>query len=267
MFDELEKVVEARIELLNDVKNKLDMQMNKKITGSLRISCSNNIRRYYHLSGEGDRQGKYIRKSEMNYVRALAQKSYNEHMISLVDKELAFLKTIRADYPEMVFSKYWETLSDERKELIIPVWEPDDVFVEKWLEQKYVRKDFSPFDETAFYTNSGIRVRSKTEIIIANTLDKYGLPFLIELPLYLNPFDIVYPDFTIMDMRTRTIIIWEHHGMIDDANYRENSFLKKTALYIENGFIPGVNLIQTFESRETPISVPMIETIIEQFFT
>ena len=61
------------------------------------------------------------------------------------------------------------------------------------------------------------------------------------------------------------IFIWEHHGLLDDKEYRENNFLKKNNAYMANGFFPGKNLIQTFESLNNPLSLPAIEAVINEY--
>ena len=56
-------------------------------------------------------------------------------------------------------------------------------------------------DVTAeFYSNSGVRVRSKSELIIANMLEKYGIPYRYEYPLLLNGNDLVRPDFLCLNI-------------------------------------------------------------------
>ena len=75
----------------------------------------------------------------------------------------------------------------------------------------------------------------------------------------------VYPDFTILIVRLRKIVIWEHHGMLDERDYRENNFLRKNNAYIANGFFPGKNLIQTFESLKNPINLETIEAVINEY--
>ena len=265
MFDELEQLINSRINSLESVLKEINSLKMINIQGSLRISSSRIFPKYYHLKSKGDRNGEYISTENMPLIKALAQKSYNEQMLKLTSDELRTLYKIKQMYPEKTFDNYLDSLPQARQALIDPVWLTDDEYVRQWLCQDYRQKEFRPDDTSEFITNTGLRVRSKTEVNIANNLDKYGFPFLYELPLYLENFGWVYPDFTVLMVRTRTIKIWEHHGMLDEESYRENSFMRKNRAYMSNGFFTGRNLIQTFESRKTPLSIPAIESIIEEY--
>ena len=71
-----------------------------------------------------------------------------------------------------------------------------------------------PFwDDTEFYSNNGVRVRSKSELIIANLLEQYDVPYKYEMPLSLDENGIVRPDFIALNVRLRSEYVWEHLGM------------------------------------------------------
>lgn len=109
----------------------------------------------------------------------------------------------------------------------------------------------------------GIKVRSKSEVLIAEMLYKYGIEFEYEKPLHLvdmnHGMQIRYPDFTIYSKGT--VIYWEHLGMMKDRNYR-NAFYKKLELYYENDIIPGSNLIITEDGKQGNIDLQGISAII-----
>lgn len=91
-------------------------------------------------------------------------------------------------------------------------------------------------------TLSGVMVRSKSEVIIANILHDNGISFEYEQDLY-SPDGILYsPDFTIT--WNRKTYFWEHLGMLDDEEYASNWKTKKA--WYEKHF-PG-QLITTEES-------------------
>jgi hypothetical protein len=70
---------------------------------------------------------------------------------------------------------------------------------------------------------------------------------------------IVYPDFTLLKVCTREEIYWEHLGMMDDPNYVHKA-LNKINTYIRNGYIPGKNLLLTFESKAIPLNMRNVES-------
>lgn len=57
-------------------------------------------------------------------------------------------------------------------------------------------------------------MRSKSEVIIADLLNKEGIPYRYEFPLYLKEFNTVYPDFTILNVRKRKEIYWEPNILV-----------------------------------------------------
>ena len=107
-------------------------------------------------------------------------------------------------------------------------------------------------------------VRSKSEAIISEFLNKNGIKFAYEEPLYLRDADgrttVRYPDFTLY-LASGRIIYWEHLGMLKDESYRETVW-KKFALYYSNDIVPGSNLIITCDSGTGGIDIAAILQII-----
>ncbi|MCR6637455.1 MAG: RecQ family ATP-dependent DNA helicase [Sporocytophaga sp.] len=90
-------------------------------------------------------------------------------------------------------------------------------------------------------TLSGVMVRSKSEVIIANILHDNGITFEYEQELC-SPDGILYsPDFTITS--NNKTYFWEHLGMLEDEDYANNWKIKKA--WYEKHF-PG-QLITTEE--------------------
>ncbi|SFH72967.1 hypothetical protein SAMN04487830_106120 [Pseudobutyrivibrio sp. OR37] len=68
-------------------------------------------------------------------------------------------------------------------------------------------------------------VRSKSEKIIADALEKYNVPYQYEPMLELG-YNTIYPDFVVLNLRTRKTVYWEHLGLVSDIEY-------STAFYYE----------------------------------
>ena len=107
-------------------------------------------------------------------------------------------------------------------------------------------------------------MRSKSEVLIANTLKKKGIPYRYECPLKLKQGEVFYPDFTILDIKERKEIYWEHFGLMDEHDYRERSF-SKIAKYEANGMFMGDRLIFTFETARQPLGTTTIERLIDKY--
>ncbi|MFO1341205.1 MAG: ankyrin repeat domain-containing protein [Burkholderiaceae bacterium] len=97
-------------------------------------------------------------------------------------------------------------------------------------------------------TASGVRVRSKSEIVIADALFYMGIPFEYELPFIGSRMGgMRLPDFTIR-RNTGQLILWEHLGMLHDDGYRA-SWSKKLDWYKQNRLVEGQTL---FITRDDP---------------
>lgn len=92
-------------------------------------------------------------------------------------------------------------------------------------------------------TESGIWVRSKSEVIIANILYRSEIPFEYEEKLYYASGKWKEPDFTIT-LNGKTWY-WEHLGLLGDERYNEG-WAEKKEIYQQMGIIDRV--ITTKES-------------------
>ena len=126
---------------------------------------------------------------------------------------------------------------------------------------------FQEDDNSEFYTIRKERVRSKSELIIADELYRYGIPYRYEKPLILEnrgrPVKF-RPDFTIMNKTGGKILIFEHLGMLDKPDYVEKN-INKIDIYEKNGFLLGDNLIVTHETGKTPLSRGVLDSYIEKY--
>ncbi len=204
-----------------------------------------------------------MKDNEKKLVQQLCQKDYDQKIMTAAKKELKDLEKAYKNYCGKTCENIYEKLNIERKKLVVPIWVPDDEYVNSWEQIEYEKKGFQE-DAPEFYTNKGERVRSKTEILIANALQKYQVPYRYEYPIHLKQYGNVHPDFTVLNVRSRKEMFWEHMGMLDDDNYREYALDKITA-YEKNGIFPGDKLILTHETLKNPVNSRIIEKIITQY--
>jgi len=116
-------------------------------------------------------------------------------------------------------------------------------------------------EQLIYLTNSGIRVRSKSERTIADILSQNGIPYSYEAK-YAFGGEIKSPDFTINRPYDGKLFLWEHFGLIEQEEYSLNAN-KKLTLYNRHGFYPFKNLICTYEEDlQNPVR---IQAIIEVF--
>jgi len=130
-----------------------------------------------------------------------------------------------------------------------------------WAAEPYEKNPYRP-EDLIYFSNNGTPVRSKSEMLIANHLESYDIPYRYDAVITLGN-QKKYPDFTIKKPSNGKLILWEHFGALNQPNYVQR-MNEKTALYIKHGYIPSETLIYTFEAdiRSTRRLQDLIEAII-----
>lgn len=236
--------------------------LEKAPEGTLQIKPHKQGVQYYHRMEPGDKDGIYISKKNMKLIRALAQKRYLERILPAAEEQLKSLKTCLRTYDPDALKKVFLTESAERQKLIRSIELPDKLYSEMWLAQEYERKAFAE-DTPEHYTLKKERVRSKSEVMIANALFHAGIPYKYECPLMVRK-KLIYPDFTILREYDRTILYWEHQGMMDDADYR-NHAVQRVRDFEDEGIFPGDQLIITVETLKIPLNAAEVDRIIKHY--
>ncbi|MBR5229134.1 MAG: hypothetical protein IKV96_04795 [Firmicutes bacterium] len=265
-------LLEARITFLNKVRKEKELSMQSFPNGSLNICKNHSGYQYYHRIDANHLRGNYIPNGNKELACSLAQKDYDQKVLRAVEQELKSIRRFLKGYPKVKVEKVYETLHPERQKMVIPVVEIDEQFVARWEAEEYQGKPF--YDGMPeLFTAKGERVRSKSEIIIADTLAKAGIPYRYEYPIEINESGVkagwqitkdYHPDFTVLNLHSRKEMYWEHFGMMDDPEYMERT-LKKLHIYEQNGIFIGRNLIATFESRQSPINSQKVMTLINEY--
>ena len=240
-----------------------EARLNNAPEGTVRILRHGNGLQFFHRTRSEDTSGVYLPVSESSKARALIQKRYDQKVIREARKQFELLENFLDRYDPEAIKRVFEECGELRKPFI-EAWElPDKEFREAWESVEYERKPFR--EGTAeHYTAKNERVRSKSEVLIANALFRAGLSYRYEYPLVLGG-QLFHPDFTILRIRDRKTLIWEHLGMLDDPEYR-NQALEKILFYERNGFFPGENLIITFETTKRPLNLSDVNLIIKHYF-
>ena len=182
----------------------------------------------------------------------------------LILSELKSITYYKSHLPNVTADSLYDKLSPGRKQLITPISESKEEFIAKWEKVEYEQK-YSINVGAEYITEKGERVRSKSEILIANMLYKYNIPYHYEKPLKLKN-RIIYPDFTILDTFSLKEYYWEHLGMLDDPEYATKTVVKLNS-YEEAGIFTGESLILSRECKDAPLSTTQIKRIIKHYFS
>lgn len=255
--DQLRNLAEKRLDELVRLKTQLQRNLRSSLQGHLRLGKSNGCVQYFHVTSEEVPRGAYIAKSERPLASCLAQKDYEELLLANVRKMISTLQSFLKNYaPENVDSLY-NQLHPRRRCLFEPLIPTQEMYVERWRSQKYKGLHIEN-ESSSFILLSGVRVRSKSEAIIAETLERLKIPYRYEFPLHMKNDVCIHPDFICLNVRTRKEIVWEHFGLLDKLDY-VNNFVLKMRTYSRNGYVMGSNLIFTVENKDIPLSPNVAE--------
>lgn len=265
MRDPLAEELDKRRKALEEIIKEKQLALSGAPEGRVRCIKGKAKSSYYHVTKSSGRTGLYLGKEDLDLARALAQKTYDEEILRLAIEEERRLAQLQKHREPFRLEQVYDNCSPLRKELITPITLPDDEYVRQWQQKCGV---FQPQgfgqDEQEHYSQKGLRVRSKSEALIADRLDALGIPYFYGRPVYLKGYGLVYPDFTILIVHLRKTIIWEHLGKMDDPAY-VNKNLGKLFAYEKNGFVIGDSLILSFESGMHNLQHKYIDRMIHNY--
>lgn len=274
--NQLAPLLEKRLAELQNLLFNKKKSYEKAPQGRIRISQNGGHPEYYLVTERGSLRGKYLPHSQKTLARQLAQKDYDARLIKLLQKEISTLQNyMKQTSNGRAIPELYDSLCPARRSLITPAILTNEQYAARWQDISWKGRPFAS-DAPYICTARGERVRSKSEVIIADTLFRYNIPYRYEFPITLkriNSADIrrdfgrsvtLYPDFLCLNTRTRTEFYWEHFGLMDSTEYSNNA-AGKLRLYTENGILAGRNLIITMETQTEPPSIKALEKLIEEF--
>ena len=205
----------------------------------------------------------YIKKKDKDLAEKLAIKKYLSALIEDLEKEkiateMYLRHAPKAKKVDNIFSGH-----DTLQELLSPYLTPLSKNLDDWMKSPYIKNLKHP-DHLTHKVATDEFVRSKSEAMIAQFLKQHKIPYRYECQIVLDDMEI-YPDFTIRHPRTGKFFIWEHFGLMDNPKYVKN-VLSKLHTYTSNNFLPGINLITTYETKDEPLTFEMVEMLVNYYF-
>ena len=134
---------------LRDLKQNLETSIQNAPSGNLKIINCRGVEQYYLDSAETRTSypnGKYLRKSDLELAGKLAQRNYDEKLLSEVEKQLKNIQNIIKKYEkqeigqvEELYSVY-DRMSPSRKKMVDSRIISDKEYVNQWSTQIYSGK-------------------------------------------------------------------------------------------------------------------------------
>ena len=230
-----------------------------QLEGRLRINKNRGTYSYFVVSKNTKKHGEIIKKENMDTAKKYAQKMYDDKMEKSVLKELALIEELEKELTILKQNDYLKRLHPARRALIRVMCQEGWRYEETWAKKDFVQLNWKT-EEKVFVTKGGVAVRSKSEKMIGELLEEAGIQYRYEAQLKIGK-NVFYPDFTILDMRDRKTVYFEHFGMMDDKEYHDGA-LARIEEYKKLGYLPGKQLLMTFESKRKPLGTKEIAGVI-----
>ena len=267
----LHEIIQIEADRLEKEVHELETRLEKAHKGSLRCHKNGKSFRWYFIDEKDHRvkgknaKRKYIsQKTGRSLAEKLARKAYDKRKLVGCRRELIALKRyLNSCNTEVMPEQKYLCENSGFRELLISEMPLMNRELEEWRAADYLRNPFYP-ENLQICSSDGTMVRSKSEALIASGLASNGIPYRYECALEVEG-QTLYPDFTIRHPFTGKVFVWEHFCMVDQEEYMER-MLKKLRVYLRNGFIPDINFIMTFETRQVPLGYDVVFRVIQDYF-
>lgn len=198
-------------------------------------------------------------------LRRLVRKRIQEEIRDRAEVNVKFLRKLLDKYRDNDLETVLHDLPESYRKALMVL--PEEMYGGKPVigGKRYVQEWMDP-EKHIHDTVAGMKVRSKSEVIIVNALVQHDIPFHYEKKFpYPDEEGIFYrPDFTfhLPDDQTK---IWEHLGLLSDVGYCEHN-AHKLHLYQQHGFVVGKNLILTMDDHKGNCRSEYIDEVIRTQF-
>lgn len=228
-------------------------ELDKMPRGSLTVRRDEG-RLSYCQSIEGKKKGITTNKE---LVYALARKKYLVTLVARLENNIKLLNKSAHNYNSIELTSIISDLPEYCRNMPIDIYDQHIKRKNKWMGEPFEQSKYKP-EEKVHVTARNLRVRSKSEVIIAEKLDAYQIPYRYEQVLYIDGYDFA-PDFTILTKDG--IKYWEHCGKVNDKGYiRRHNW--KMSMYGKAGIVPWKNLIVTYDKLIDNNEVGMFDSRI-----
>ena len=249
------------------LESKLRENLELAPEGSLRVNGTSGRKNqfYQYISENRDMcaGGIYLGKDKYDVAKKLAQKGYDVKMLEWAKRAEYRLKNLIDCYEHNTPEIIYNNLSDIKREMVVPYYVPDDVFLENWIHKWVCDKNTYP-KKDEIYSERGEQVRSKSEMIIADKLYFEGIPYVYEPEVILDDGERVYPDFAALNIRTRKEYFIEHFGRMDELGYCKKN-IRKIEEYALSGYSLGDGLLATFETNGNMFDTRYLDVLVNRY--
>jgi len=218
--------------------------------GRLMITRRGERKEFFHEYYINHKRNRKSIGSDEQMIGRLARKEYLKVKRSMLTRNIRLLEAAEKEFADISHDEICRLLPSRVKQL------PEKLLFEyDPRESSCHRSNYLP--EGRIHTTSrGLKVRSKSELIIAEKLYEHDVSFRYEELLHVGKHTFV-PDFTISRWDGK-LFYWEHCGRTHDKQYMDHHRWKIN-LYEGIGIVPWDNLIVTYDNEEGSINLAAVE--------
>lgn len=235
-----------------------------KLDNRILSACSKNNHRYFSMYTKNNRDRIYLGNQSHPIVKEILSNYFFSHITNNLENNISEMIKLKDNYktidPNCLRDEFPNAYKFDDPLFFKIAGVVDE---NKWANEPYEKSE-AHSEHLTHLASDGTLLRSKSEVVIANTLINHGLDFRYEETRTFAGITIS-PDFIIYSRKLHREIIWEHFGLISDPKYL-NTFGNKMISYIEADYFPYINLIVTFDDKNGNIDSRLIEELVEAFF-
>lgn len=255
-------LTEQNIEAQRILIKHYEALLNRLPKGKLKIGYSGGRVNYYLLDEKTGKR-KYLSDKYAKYIDELKIGRLLECLLKILRKDIECQEKMLKGYKAPDFSEAMALLPKTFDDVNIDLLK--ELLSKPAVHSERTGRMHPEQSGRIHMTSFGLKVRSKSEALIAELLHKEGITFIYEMELKLVDGDgnehSYFPDFTILT-KNDEIIYWEHFGMMDEWQYSYKAY-NKLRMYFLDGIFPPDNLIITMESRDGEINMEAINREVQ----
>ena len=267
MENEYYKKLNGELQRLENLRTNISRRLDELNEYSSLILRPYKVREhtYYYAKKRGQAEAWYLGSESDDIVIKTKEYRYLKQMLVDVESEIELTKTVISSHRALGYEAINKRLPKayrNARNITIPSVSEAAVEWKRRMEAEKAKYPIKRPEELTQTAIDGTKTRSKSEMSIANLFATNGIPYVYELPHYINGV-LIYSDFTALSLQDcKTEKILEHEGLMNDPGY-QRVFLSKTNSYLAAGLIPGRDVFFTFEDLKGGFDISPVMDIIE----
>ena len=167
MENELKNLARERIWFLEQVRRKAEKSVMISNGGNFICRKVRGAFQYYLNGG-------YVKKSEKDKLRMLAKDRYYKKLLPILNAKIEAGRQAVEFFSDSELEDVYSQMHEGKQVLFTPDFIPIEQRVKMFENEDYAAKTMDEEVTGEYFTANGERVRSKSEIIIADHLRRYG---------------------------------------------------------------------------------------------